>query len=89
MAVCDIFDIRCVVVNELIGSLALTVIVMSIVYFIFASKIRLGFDTTIFLAIPLVLIFSLATIGFSAIYAFGAIVAGILLAITFIRFTKS
>ncbi|GAG78845.1 unnamed protein product [marine sediment metagenome] len=85
MALCDILDLRCIIVNELIGSVTLAILVFTILYFIFAGKIRLGFDSTIFLMLPILLIMGLVISGFSIIYAFGAVIAGILLAITFNR----
>jgi hypothetical protein len=72
--------------NELIGSAVLTVLLAAVLYFVFAAKARLGFDSTIFLAFPLLLILGLVTIGFSTIYAFATIMAAILLAFIFNRF---
>ena len=67
---CDILDIRCLFVSELIGSVALAVVLFAVFYFIIASKMKFGFDTTIVLATPILLIFSLAIGGFSIVYAF-------------------
>jgi len=85
MAVCDILDFRCIIINEIVGSAVLVMLLGAILYFIFSSKIKLGFDTTMFLAFPVLLIIGLATASFSAIFAFGTIVAGLLLAIVFNR----
>ncbi len=85
--VCDILNWRCIIVNELIGSGMLAAIIFAITFFIFASKIRLGFDTTIFLAIPIIILFSFVTVGFAALFAFGAVLAGWLLALAFNRLT--
>jgi len=77
---CEILDFRCVLVNELIGSTILTIIIAAIFYFIIASKMKFGFDTTIALSIPILLLLGIVFTGFSAIYAFATIIVGILLA---------
>ena len=68
MASCDILDFRCIFVNELIGNVVLAAVIGIIFYFIIASKLRLGFDTTIAFLIPISLIFGLMIAGFSTIY---------------------
>ncbi len=78
--VCDLLDIRCIFMNELVGSAVLASIFAIIFYFIVASKIRLGFDATIVLAVPLMLMVGLTISGFSAIYAFTTVLAGFMLA---------
>ena len=65
--VCDLLDWRCIIVNEIVGSTLLTLILFALVYFIFAAKNKWGYDTTVFMALPLVLIFSLTIASFSAI----------------------
>lgn len=82
---CDILDVKCIVVNELIGSPTLAIIIFAILYFIIASKIKLGFKTTITLSIPFTLAFASLIIGFSIIYAIGSLVAGLLLAMLLLR----
>lgn len=82
---CDIFDLRCILVSELIGSALLAMLFIAILYFILASKLRWGFDTTIVLAIPLLLSTGLVIYGFAVIYAFGTLFVGILLALAFLR----
>jgi len=77
---CELLDLRCIFVNELIGSAALTIILAAIAYFIIASKNRWGFDTTIALAIPVLVIFGIAVTGFSVIYAFATVIIGLLIA---------
>ncbi len=77
---CEILDFRCVFVNELIGSTILTIIIAAIFYFLIASKMKFGFDTTIALSIPILLLMGIVITGFSAIYAFATIIVGILLA---------
>ena len=86
MAICDILDFRCLIINEIVGNALLTILIAAILYFIFAAKMKFGFDTTIFLALPLILILGLVTIGFSTIYAFATVIAGVLLAFVFNRF---
>lgn len=81
--VCDILDLRCIFVNELFGSIVLTAIFGAIFYFIIAGKARLGFDTTIILTFPILLIVGLMIGGFSAIYAFATVIVGIMVAWVF------
>ena len=77
---CEILDFRCIFVSELIGNVILAVIIGAIFYFIIAGKLKLGFDTTIFFAVPLLLILGLAITGFSIIFAFITIIAGFMIA---------
>jgi len=83
--VCDILDIKCILVNELIGNAALALILAAIGYFIIASKMKLGFDTTLVLSVPILLGLASVIIGFSAIYSIITIIAGTLLALGFNR----
>lgn len=80
MAVCELLDIRCMIVSELVGSVILSILLGAVFYFIIAAKLRWGFDTTIVLAFPLLLIIGLTIAGFSIIYAFGTAIVGLLLA---------
>jgi hypothetical protein len=82
---CDILDIKCILVNELIGNAALALILAAIGYFIIASKMKLGFDTTLVLSVPILLGFASVIIGFSAIFSIITIIAGTLLALGFSR----
>lgn len=77
--VCDILDWRCIIVNELIGNPFLTVLILSILYFIVASRLRWGFDTTLTFAAVALLIIGLMFAGFAAILAFLTIVVVILI----------
>jgi len=85
---CDILDLRCIFVNELVGSVTLTAILLAVAYFIIASKSRLGFDTTIILALPIILIVSLMVGGFAVIYAFATVLIAIMLAWLFDKITN-
>lgn len=60
---CDIFNLKCIIVNELIGNSLLTVILGTIAFFIFASKIRFGFDTTIVLGFIYICLITLVVGG--------------------------
>lgn len=82
---CDILDVRCIVVNELIGSPVLAMIFLAIIYFIIASKLRFGFETTVAFAIPVLLAMSVVVYGFAIIYAFMTLLAGGLLAMVVLR----
>ena len=85
---CDLLDFRCIIVSELIGSAILAVIIGAIFYFIIASKTRMGFDTTLILGIPFLLILGIGFAGFTAIYAFLTIVIGFMLAWIFTEITR-
>ena len=60
--------------------------IFTIIYFIAASKLRFGFETTllvfIFLAIPV----GIVVTGFSSIFAFATVIAGLLLATIFNKY---
>ena len=77
---CELLDFRCILVNELVGSTLLAVVLAAIMYLIVAGKLKFGFDTTIALAIPILFLVGLAVSGFSAIYAFGTLLAALLIA---------
>lgn len=87
--VCDILDWRCIFVNELIGNAVLAVIFVSILYFVFASRMRLGFDTTIAFSIPFLLVIGIAIGGLQAIMAGITILLGLLLAFLFNKITSN
>lgn len=86
---CDLLDFRCIFVSELIGSAFLAVMILAIFYFIIASKLKLGFDTTIVMSLPLLLLVGLAITGFTAIMAFATILIGIMLAFLINRILQS
>lgn len=75
--VCDIIDFVCIIRNELIGNAILSVIIVSVLWFIFASKISLGFEATMIYGLLFLLMFGLLFGGFGAIYAFGTIFVAI------------
>ncbi len=77
---CEILDLKCLFQNEIIGSPLLAIIVFAVAYFIVASKLRLGFDTTVALSVPVILLISLAFGGFATLYAFLGILAGFMIA---------
>ncbi len=66
---CSILDFQCIFVNELVGSTILAVVIAAIMYFIIAGKLKFGFDTTLALLVPIIIIGSLMITGFSIIYA--------------------
>jgi len=73
-------------VNELIGSIVLAGIMAVILYFVFAGKLKLGFDTTIAFTVPLLLLLGLGVGFFNPVFAFLTVFAGILLGILFNKF---
>ncbi len=80
MPTCELLDLRCIFVNELVGSAFLSIIVATIFFFIFSSKIKVGFRTSIVVGIPILLIFGLTLTGFSTLYAFITVLVGFMLA---------
>ncbi len=85
MAACDLLDFRCIFVNEIVGDVVLAGVLAIVLYFIFASRMKMGFDTTITFLFPILLIFGLAISGFSTIFAFSTIIVGLMLAWIFNR----
>ena len=81
----DILDIKCVLVNELIGDPVLTMLILGIVYFVVAAKLRLGFDTTIAFSVPFMLVFAGVIGGFALIYLLGALIAGLIISLAILR----
>ena len=88
MAACELLDFRCIFVNEIVGNVVLAGVLALVLYFIAASRLRLGFDTTIFFLFPILFIFGLAISGFSTIFAFATILVGFMLAWIFNRIIK-
>lgn len=86
---CELLDIKCIFLNELIGNLALAMIFVALLYFIMASKLKFDFETTIAFSIPLLLLGGIAITGFSAIYAFVTVIVGVMLAWVFQRMIKN
>lgn len=80
MVCSNLLDWRCIFVNELIGSPLLAVVIFAILFFIVAAKMKFGFDTTLVVAVPIILIFALTTAGMGAIMAFVTLLAGFMLA---------
>ena len=78
--VCDILDVRCIFMNELIGSPTLAVLILVLLMFVVASRIKFGFDTTLVLAIPTILLIGFGISGFAAIMALTTIIVGLMLA---------
>ncbi len=71
--------------NELFGSVTLTVIFSFIFYLMIAGKLKFGAETTIALAFPIVIIGSLMLGGFNVVYAFATIIVALMVAFVFQR----
>lgn len=67
---CEIIDFKCLFINEIVGNVTLTIVLFMILYFIMASKLKWGFEITIYLLFPVIVIIGLAGGGFSTIFAF-------------------
>ncbi len=81
--VCNILDLRCVLMNELIGSVVLAVIIGAILFLTFASRINLGFKATVVLAVPFLLILAIGFGGLTSIMAFLTLIIAIAVAVIF------
>lgn len=79
--ICDITDIMCVWQNELIGSKLIFTLLLIAAFFVFASKQKLGYKTTLWL-IPVVLpIIAFWILGTYAVLAILTLYVGILMAL--------
>lgn len=78
---CSIIDLRCVLVNELIGSPTLTVILLGIIFFAFCSYRRVGIKTTLWLSVVYFPVVSYYIAGSSAALAFLTMGVGIIAAL--------
>jgi hypothetical protein len=77
---CELLDFRCIFVNEIVGSAFLATVLAAILFFIFVGKTKVGFRTSVVLAIPVLLMFGLVISGFPVIYAFVTVLVGFMLA---------
>lgn len=82
---CNVIDIKCIFVNELVGSIILSIIILFVIYLIAASKLRFGYDTTIAVGIVVLFIGSLALGNLAGILAFATVIIGILLTVELSR----
>ena len=82
---CDILDVRCIMVNEVIGDALLAVILMAIVYFSLAVVFRWSWNTTTVLGLPLILGLGTVIYGFTAVYTIAGVVVGIFAALAINR----
>ncbi|KKN69653.1 hypothetical protein LCGC14_0439560 [marine sediment metagenome] len=80
MAGCELLDWRCIFVSEIAGSAFLAALLALMFYFIIASRLNWGFNTTIGFLFPILLITGLALTGFSVIMAFATVILGFMLA---------
>ena len=80
MASCNILDVQCIFVNEIFGSIALTVMAGILTYILISGRLKLGFEITIALMFPLAIILSLMIGGFQIVYAFVTIIIAMMVA---------
>ncbi len=81
--VCDILDLRCIFVSEIAGTALMATMIAVALYFIAASRLNWGFNTTIGFLFPMLFIITLGIAGFSAVMAFSTIIIGALAAFMF------
>jgi hypothetical protein len=77
---CELLDVRCIIVNQIAGTAILAVLLMSILYFVAAYRLRLDFASTILFFIPALLFMGTIFVGFSIIFAFVTFLVGMLVA---------
>jgi hypothetical protein len=82
---CDILDIRCMLVNEIIGDTTLTVVLGAIVYFWIAVAFKWSWNVTFIIGLPFILALASVLYGFTAIYTIMAVVVGIFAALAMLR----
>ena len=79
---CNVLDLRCVLVSELIGSPTLTILLLGALFFMFCSLKRVGIKTTLWLSVvffPVVTYYIAgSSAGLAFITAIVAIVAALL-----------
>lgn len=85
MGSCDLLDFRCIFVSEIAGGVLMASMIALLFYFIIASRLNWGFNTTVGLLFPILLIMGLAFSGFTAIMAFATIILGFMIAWMFNR----
>ena len=78
MPSCEIIDFKCIFINEIAGSVTLAIVLAMILYFVATSRLKLGFDTTIYFLFPVLVIVGLLGGGFSIIFAFVALFVALL-----------
>lgn len=83
--VCDIADLRCVYVNELIGSPVLAVILLGLLFFAVAAYKRIGLKTSLWAACVYFPIVSYAIAGTSFGFALATLVVAVSLALLHMR----
>ncbi|KKN59062.1 hypothetical protein LCGC14_0546170 [marine sediment metagenome] len=79
MPACEIIDFKCLFVNEIAGSVTLAVVLFLILYFVAASRMKIGFDTTVYFLFPIIIIASAAVGGFAVIFAFATVFSAIMI----------
>lgn len=82
---CDILDLRCVWVNELIGSQVLAVLIFGAFFFALCSKTRMGLKTSLWLASAVFPIVSYFIIGTSFVFAIVTFIAALSAALLHMR----
>lgn len=82
---CNLLDIRCIFVSEIVGSAFLTMIIVAILFFMFVGVMKIGFRTSIVFSVPVLLMFGTVISGFSALFAFLTLLIGMLLATVLVK----
>lgn len=78
MSTCNIADLRCIYVNELIGSEVLTVLLLGAIYFAFCSYSKIGLKTSIWMGCVFFPIISYYIVGTNAVFAFVTFIISLL-----------
>lgn len=89
MATCEILDLRCVLVNQIIGDVGLAVILLGLVFMIASGKLRFGQEVTFFFGAVGILLGGMAFGVFQPIFAFLTALVAILVNWIFQRLVKN
>lgn len=83
MTSCNILDIQCIFVNEIFGSIMLTILAGLLAYILISGRLRISFEITIALMFPVIIILGLMIGGFQIIYAFATVLIALMIAYVF------
>lgn len=82
---CDILDVRCMMVNEIIGDPKLSILIAILAYLAIAISLKWSWNVVLVIGIPILLGLSTSIYGFSSIYTLLAMLAGLFAALALMR----
>ncbi len=78
--VCDILDWKCIFVNEIAGGVFLAMLLIALLFVIAATRLKIGYETTLTLGLVIMLLGGIAIAGITAILAYATVFVGIMIA---------